>query len=320
MTATRPTRPTLPLPLARLLLHPFYRLTFQRRLPWRAQRVLVDAAARIQPLPAGTVAAPMLLGQRPAERITAGPSAEDGAVLYLHGGGYTVGSVASHRSLAAHLAREIHRPVYLLDYRLAPEHPYPAAVEDTVVAFDALTHAAGYRPGSIALAGDSAGGGIALAAAQSLCARRTREPGALVLISPWTNPSVRAERHRDLVVNRPWGFACADAYLGDGDPTDPRYAPLLGRMAGLPPTYLHAGTRELIYSQCVQLAVALRRAGVRLRYVENTCLWHAAQVQAGLVRQAADSMRDIGVFLRGTWSNAQAVVPTAPPLRPARSP
>jgi acetyl esterase/lipase len=88
-------------------------------------------------------------------------------VLYLHGGGFTTGSPATHRSLAAHLAREIRRPVYLLDYRLAPEHPCPAALDDTVAAFDALTRVAN----SVALAGDSAGGGLALAAAQVLAAR-----------------------------------------------------------------------------------------------------------------------------------------------------
>jgi epsilon-lactone hydrolase len=293
------TLPTLriPLPVARAVLHPYYRLTFLRRMPWRAQRVLVNAAARLQPLPRNTHARPLLLGTRPAERITVGPTAEDGAVLYLHGGGFTVGSVATHRSLAAHLARETHRPVYLLDYRLAPEHPYPAAMDDAVSAFDALTQVAGYAPGSVALAGDSAGGGIALAAAQWLIAHRASKPGALALISPWVDPGRKAERHRDLVVNRPWGFACAAAYLGDGDPADPRYAPRLGSMTGLPPTYLHTGTSELLYEQCLDLAVSLRRAGVRIRYVESPVLWHAAQAQAGLVREAANSLRDIARVL-----------------------
>lgn len=294
--------PTIPLPIARALLHPCYRLMLHHRMPWPVQRALLNTSARLQPLPRGTSVRVLALGDRPAERISVGPTAAHGAVLYLHGGGYTVGSIATHRSLAAHLAREIRRPVYLLDYRLAPEHPCPAAVQDAVSAFDALT-AEGHPSGSIALAGDSAGGGIALAAAQWLTAHRTEKPAALALISPWTNPALRAERTRDLVVSRSWGFACAAAYLGSGDSADPRYAPLSGSMAGLPPTYVFTSTRELLYGQCVELAASLRRAGVRIRYVESPALWHAAQAQAGMVREAAESLRDIGAFLKSNWSN-----------------
>lgn len=303
----------LPLPLVRAALHPFYRATFHHRMPWRAQRALLNAAARLQPLLPGTSVGTLLLGGRPTERIdvAAGPVA--GAVLYLHGGGYTVGSPASHRSLAAHLARHTGRPVYLLDYRLAPEHPFPAALEDTLAAFAALTAAEGHAPGSIVLAGDSAGGAIALAAAQQLVAGQGQRPCALVLISPWANPAEVAERRRDLVVSRQWGLACAAAYLGDGDPSDPRYVPHAGPLAGLPPTYLHTNTRELLYGQCRDLAVSLRRSGVPLRYVESPSLWHAAQAQAGLVREAAESLRDIAAFLTENWS----AEPPAPRKRPS---
>ncbi|WNV85262.1 alpha/beta hydrolase fold domain-containing protein [Umezawaea sp. Da 62-37] len=295
--------PRIPLPIARALLHPCYRVMLHHRMPWSAQRALLNTAARIQPLPGGTSIRVVPLGDRLAERITVGPTSAHGAVLYLHGGGYTVGSLATHRSLAAHLARETHRPVYLLDYRLAPEHPYPAALHDAVSAFDAVTDVAGCPPGSIAMAGDSAGGGIALAAAQRLAARGNGTPSALALMSPWTNPTLRAARPRDLVVNRSWGFACAAAYLGDGDPTDPRYAPLLGTMTGLPPTYVFTSTRELLYEQCVELAASLRRAGVRTKYVESPTLWHAAQIQAGMVKEAAESLRDVGAFLKSHWSD-----------------
>jgi len=298
--------PTLPLPVVRAMLRPYYRLTFHHRMPWATQRALLNAAARCQPLPAGTTVHRLTLGDRRGERISVGPTTGPGAVLYLHGGGYTVGSIATHRSLAAHLAREIRRPVYLLDYRLAPEPPYPAALEDAVSAFDALAGFTDHPAESIALAGDSAGGGIALAAAQWLTAHRPHPPAALALISPWTDPNLRSERDRDLVVNRRWGFACAAAYLGNGDSSDPRYAPLSGSMAGLPPTYVFTSTHELLYSQCLQVAVSLRRAGVRMRYVESPTLWHAAQAQAGLVTAAAESLRDIGEFLTTTWSDTPA--------------
>ncbi|MEU9421060.1 alpha/beta hydrolase fold domain-containing protein [Streptomyces sp. NPDC048272] len=311
--------PTLPLPLARVLLHPGFRLAFHHRLPFPAQRALLNGLARLQPLPPGTSVRALHLGGRPAERITVGPTSGAGAVLYLHGGGHTVGSPATHRSLAAHLAREIRRPVYLPDYRLAPEHPCPASTRDALAAFEALTTLEGHAPDTVVLAGDSAGGAIALATAQLLAADRERLPSALVLVSPWTNPNLVADRSRDLVINRRWALSCAAAYLGAGDPADARYAPLLGPMAGLPPTYLHTNTRELLYSQCLDLAVALRRADVPLRYAESAVLWHAAQAQAGLVAEAAASLRDIGDFLTANWSRGRAEAAAAADRDGARS-
>lgn len=296
---------SLPLPVARALLYPFYRLTFHHRLPWRVQRRLLDASAWLMPMPRGVDRIALRLGERRAERITAGPVTGPEAVLYLHGGGYTVGSIATHRSLAAHLAADLHRPVYLLDYRLAPEHPCPAAMHDTIAAFRALIADHGHPAESIAIAGDSAGGGVALATAQWALAHDVAGPGALVLISPWTDPGWTPSRDRDLVVNRFWGSACAAAYLGGGAAADPQYAPLFGVFEGLPPTYLYIGTREMVHPQCVQLAAAFQRARVPLRYVENSELWHAAQTQAGLVRQSAESVRDIAAFLTVTLARSE---------------
>ncbi|MEU6672502.1 alpha/beta hydrolase [Streptomyces sp. NPDC046727] len=302
----------LPPTVARALLHPFFRTTFHPRVPWPVQRMLLNAFSVGQPMPAGARVERLWLGARRAERVTVGPVTGPGAVLYLHGGGFTVGSPATHRSLAAHLSRATARPVYLLDYRLAPEHPCPAAVEDTLAAMEVLAQGEGHAPSSLVLAGDSAGGGIALAATQHLVALagehagegdagRPGVPAALALISPWADPGLVAERRRDLVVSRAWGLACAAAYLGDTDPADPRYAPARGELTGLPPTYVHTNTRELLYGPCLDLAASLRRAGVTVRLAESRVLWHAAQAQAGLVREAAESVRDIGSFLTEQW-------------------
>ncbi|MFF8725777.1 alpha/beta hydrolase fold domain-containing protein [Streptomyces sp. NPDC015171] len=302
----------LPLPVVRELLRPFFRMTFHPRVPWPAQRLLVNALSACQPLPRGTRVEALWLGARRAERVTAGPASGPGAVLYLHGGGFTVGSPATHRALAAHLARATGRPVYLLDYRLAPEHPCPAALEDTLAAVELLARLAGHPTSSLVLAGDSAGGGIALAAAQHLAAP-AREPGdgaagrpgtpaALVLVSPWADPGEVAEQRRDLVVSRAWGLACAAAYRGQADPADPRYAPARGDLTGLPPTYLHTNMGELLHAQCVALASSLRGAGVPVTFRESRKLWHAAQAQAGLVEEAAESVRDIGSFLTERWA------------------
>ncbi|MBF6482262.1 alpha/beta hydrolase fold domain-containing protein, partial [Nocardia cyriacigeorgica] len=217
----------IPLPLARTILSPVYRATLNDRLPWKMQRLLLDAGSRLQPAPPGTRIERIRLAGRPADRFTAATPG-DGAVLYLHGGGYAVGSLATHRSLTARLAHETDCAVYSLDYRLAPEHPFPAGLDDAEAAFLELVDAHGYSPDQIAISGDSAGGGLAMATAQRLIARHGYTPAALGLIAPWTDPNEIPDRHRDLVISKPWSRACAAAYLGGGDNNDPGYAPLLG--------------------------------------------------------------------------------------------
>ncbi|GGL29339.1 alpha/beta hydrolase [Nocardia jinanensis] len=290
----------LPLPLARAILGPMYRVSLHSRLPWRVQRALIDAGSALQPVPPGVRVERIRLGDRPAERLAPSTPAPavPAAVLYLHGGGYAVGSLATHRSLNGRLAAETGLPVYAVDYRLAPEHPYPAALDDAEAAFRELVTEHGYRPERIAIAGDSAGGGLALALAQRLIARHGYTPAALGLIAPWADPNELAERPRDLVVNGPWSRACAAAYLGAGDPADPGYAPLHGVLAGLPPVYIQADVDELLHPQCVGLAAALRDAGVEVSFTESRGLWHVAQLQAALVGRAAAVLTEMAGFLR----------------------
>ncbi len=295
---------SLPLPIARAVLHPMFRYAMHSRLPWVVQRALLDAGSALQVLPPDTRVHRMRLGARPAERITSGSNAGAGALLYLHGGGYTIGSIATHRSLAAHLARELGRPVYLLDYRLAPEHPYPAALDDAEAAYLELL-STGLHPESLAVAGDSAGGGLSLALARRLIDRHEIRPAALGLIAPWSDPNESAPRQRDLVVSRPWSQACAAAYLGEGDALDPGYAPLLGELSGLPPTYVQADEGEMLYTQCVRLVAALRAADVPTRFSVTHGLWHVSQLQASLVAPAAVAMRELADFLGESLQPAQ---------------
>ncbi|MFD6158941.1 alpha/beta hydrolase [Nocardia sp. NPDC060256] len=287
----------LPLPVARAVLRPIFRVTLNKRAPWRMQRLLLEVGSAAQLVPAGTTIDRIRLGGRPAERITA-TATPNGAVLYLHGGGYAVGSPATHRSLAARLAHETGATVYVLDYRLAPEHPFPAALDDAEAAFLELVESAGYRPDQIALSGDSAGGGLSLATAQRLIARHGHTPAALGLIAPWTDPNQIPERAGDLVINRLWSRACAAAYLGGGDSSDPGYAPLTGELVGLPPTYVQVDVDELLHGQCGDLVTALRTAGVHVRFTETKGLWHVAQLQAALVAPAAAALSELAAFLR----------------------
>ncbi|WP_024799942.1 alpha/beta hydrolase [Nocardia sp. BMG51109] len=289
---------SLPPPVARAVLHPVFRYAMHHRLPWRAQRALLDAGSVLQTLPAGTRVDRQRLGGRPAERITVGGAADrmPGVVLYLHGGGYTVCSPTTHRSLAAHLARDTGRPVHVLDYRLAPEHPFPAALDDAEAAFLELA-SAGSRPEDIAISGDSAGGGLSLALALRLRDRHGIRPAALGLIAPWADPNQVPDRERDLVINKPWSRACAAAYLGDGDALDTGYAPLLADLRGLPPTYVQVDAGELLHEQCLRLVAILRDAGVSTQFSVTRGLWHVAQLQASLVEPAAAATRELAAFL-----------------------
>jgi acetyl esterase/lipase len=288
----------LPLPVVATALRPFYRLSLNARLPYTVQRTLLELAAPLQQLPAGAVVRPTVLAGRPTERITVGATEPRTAVLYLHGGAYTIGSPKTHRSLAAHLARESGSAVYTLDYRLAPEHPFPAGLEDAVAAYLELTTEHGYATGQLAVAGDSAGGGLTVATARRLIDRHGVTPAALALISPWVDPGRRdTSRDRDLVVNTAWSTDAAEKYLGTGDAHDPGYAPLHANLAGLPPTLVHVGVDEVLSPQIMEFVAKLDASKVDVTLTEYARLWHVAHLQASLVREAGDAVAALGAFL-----------------------
>lgn len=296
----------LPRQLVAANLGVFYRVALHAKMPVPAARTLLEAGSPLQRLPRDTVVRPLTLAGRKAERVTVGASERRTAVLYLHGGGYTLGSLATHRSLAAYLARETESAVFVLDYRLAPEDPYPAGLEDAVDAYLELLIEHGYTADQVAIAGDSAGGGLSVATARRLIDVHDVRPAALGLIAPWVDPGARdAPFERDLVVNTPWSFGAAAAYLGGGDPTDPGYAPLLGDLAGLPPTIVHVGTSEVLYPQVVELVAKLRAAGVPVEFTEYPKLWHVAHLQASILREANEAVRELGGFLRAALEGAR---------------
>jgi epsilon-lactone hydrolase len=276
----------------------FYRLALHPKVPTKISRRLLEAVARSAALPRDTTVGFSILGGRPVERITVGASERPRAVLYLHGGGYTVGSAATHRAAAAFLARETGAVVYSLDYRLAPEHPYPAALEDAVAAFVEL--AAGSDPARIAISGDSAGGGLALAAARVLIDEHSLRPGALALFSPFTDAAdLDFSADRDLVINLAWGRRSSAAYSAGADLRTPGISPVFGDLSGMPPMWIITGTQELLYRQILRFVSVARAAGADITLVEHPMLWHSGHTQAGLVREATEVVQDAGAYLRG---------------------
>jgi acetyl esterase/lipase len=215
-----------------------------------------------QPAPDGVSVEVIELADRLAERLTPAAIAVDDAVLlYLHGGGYVGGSPQTHRTYAGNLAKHAGVPVVTLDYRLAPEDPFPAGLNDALLAFDQLA------PARVAIAGDSAGGGLALATAVALRDRDAARPAALLLVSPWldltqSSPAYELKAHEDPMLSAASLTQMADAYLAGTDPRTSLASPLFADHDGLPPVRIDVGSAEVLLDDSTQLASHLREAGV----------------------------------------------------------
>ena len=218
------------------------------------------------------------------------------AILYLHGGAYCLGSPATHRAVTSHLAQAAGLPVFAADYRLAPEHPFPAALEDAIAVYRSLI-----EMGPVAIAGDSAGGGLALATALALAQRQAAPPAALVLFSPWVDLTLSANSAKipkgETMLSAAWLNACARHYLAGEDATAPLASPIHGDLRGLPPTLIQAGTDELLYGQAVKIHDALLHAGVAVGCEIVPGRWHVFQLHAGMLPSADAAIERAGNFI-----------------------
>ena len=231
------------------------------------------------------------------------PSAELGRVVrYLHGGGYVIGSPRSHRHLAAAIAGAAGASALLLDYRLAPEHPFPAAVEDATAAYRWLLDQA-IAPERIVIAGDSAGGGLTVATLLALREARVPLPAGGVCISPWVDltcsgASYRTMAEADPIVRRAGVEEMALAYLGATSPRTPLASPLFADLRGLPPLLIHVGRDEVLLDDAVQLAERARAAGVDATldiYERMIHVWHWF---LPMLDEAQTAVEAIGRFVR----------------------
>ncbi|MEZ5377524.1 MAG: alpha/beta hydrolase [Acidimicrobiales bacterium] len=253
--------------------------------------------------PDGVTGTPVDAGGRPAEWIETADADTSRAVLYLHGGGYVAGSIDSHRNLTGHLAQAAGCRVLALDYRLAPEHPHPAQVDDAVAAFRWMV-GQGLAADNVAIAGDSAGGGLTAATALALRDAGDDLPGAIVCISPWvdmefTGESMTTRADADPMVSPGSIAPMAGMFLGEhGDPHDPLAAPLHADLAGLPPTLIHVGDAEVLLDDSTRLAAKAEAAGVDVTlevWPEMVHVWHAS---AGYVPESDAAIGAIADFLR----------------------
>ena len=230
------------------------------------RRAQYERAERVFPIPADVKVEHVIQPPVLAEWLAAPGARDDDAILYLHGGGYVIGSPRSHRHLAAAIGTSARTRVLLLDYRLAPEHPFPAAVDDAVAAYRWLLDR-NIAPARIVIAGDSAGGGLAVATLLALRDANVPLPAAGVCISPWVDltcscGSYATRADVDPIVKRPGIDMMAAAYLGGQDAKTPLASPLFADLRGLPPLLIHVGDDEVLLDDSVQLAQQARKAGV----------------------------------------------------------
>lgn len=248
---------------------------------------------RCQPVDAGGV---------PAEWVTTPESVEERVIYYLHGGAYVGGSITTHRELASRLARAAKARVFLIGYRLAPEHPFPAAVEDSMTGYRWLL-SSGVKPARVAIAGESAGGGLSVATLVALRDALEPLPAAAVAVSPWADMEALGESMVtraavDPLLQRDALLEMARTYLGDTDPRTPLASPIHADLAGLPPLLIQVGTAEVLYDDATRLAERAESAGVEVVFEpweDMIHMWHAF---AHMLPEGQQAIDRIGEFVQ----------------------
>ena len=231
------------------------------------------------------------------------PQCGERVIVYLHGGGYVFGSVSSHRSLIASLAIAARARVLAVEYRLAPEHPCPAAIDDVVAVLTWLMGPGGVSPQQVTLMGDSAGGGLSLATMQALRDAGAPLPRDAVLLSPWvdltlTGTSYATFEDVDFLGDREGLVRFADLYRGELDADDPRVSPLWGDLAGLPPMLLVAGGAEILLDDSLRLAERAAAAGVEVRLEVAEGQVHVFPIFERMCADGKRMIAEIGAFAR----------------------
>ena len=254
------------------------------------------------PVPGDVQCEPVMAGSVKAEWVTAPGSAADRAILYLHGGGYAIGSINTHRSLAASLSQSAKSRVLVIDYRLAPENPHPAAVEDAVASYRWLLKQ-GLSPKRLSIAGDSAGGGLTVATLVALRDGKDPLPACAVCLSPWvdlegTGESMTKLAKVDPMVQKDGLLQLAGLYLAGKDARTPLAAPLYANLSGLPPMLIQVGTCETLLDDASRLAERARKAGVDVTYDPWEGMIHVWQLFAPMLDEGKQAIEKIGAFVQ----------------------
>lgn len=257
------------------------------------RRAAMEAVTAHMPLPTGCHYRETAIGGVPCEELVPAGAKPGLAILYLHGGGYMAGSPRTHRALAARFADATGATTTVIDYRLGPEHPYPAAADDAEAAYRAML-AAGQDPARIVVAGDSAGAGLALTLALRLRDKGLPQPAGYFAISPWADftqsgASYRSKAGTDPFVSKDRLDPTAQAYLAGADPRDPIASPVFADFSGVAPILIQVGSEEVLLDDAVMVAAAAGASKVEVRlevWPEMIHVWHAFADRLGDARRA----------------------------------
>ena len=291
----------VPPALMRLGVRQLGRRVLDPGLPWEVQRKRLDQVFRASPVPRGTAVVTSVMNGVGTEVVVASGQRPGRTVVHFHGGGYCVGSALLARAWAAHLSAQAGCRVVLPEYRLAPAHPHPAALDDARDVMDAVFGDA--DPGSVVVSGDSAGGGLALSFLLALRDRGGQLPAGCVLLSAWLDLS-RDRRavpdlvRRDVVLSPRWLEACATGYADPSAWADPSVSPLLASHAGLPPLLIQAASDDLLAPDAADLAARASAAGVDVTYTRWPRIWHGFALQPGLVAAADSALSQAAWFVK----------------------
>jgi epsilon-lactone hydrolase len=269
---------------------------------YRQRRKDIDARGLAYRLAADVAVEPLTANGVPAEWTVTPQDARDAALLYLHGGGYVIGSLDSHRHLVAEAGRAAGIAALALGYRLAPEHPFPAAVEDALAGYRFLL-ARGVKPGRAAIVGDSAGGGLVVAAMLAIRDAGLPQPACGWCISPWVDmeaigETMASRAAADPTVQKAGLLDMAKLYLNGADPRSPLAAPIYADLAGLAPLFIQVGAAETLLDDALRLAKAAGAANVRVDleiWPEMIHVWHLFHPELDAGRRAIEAG---GAFIR----------------------
>lgn len=265
-----------------------------------------EGASKFGKLPDGIAVSPVIAGNVPAEWILPSQGDKDRVILYFHGGGYVSGTCRAHRAIVAKFVQNSGVGALLFEYRLAPEHPYPAALEDAISAYQWLL-TLGTVPANMVFVGDSAGGGLVLATLLALRDQGLPLPAAAIPYSPVTDHTCSGESYRTKarVCLSPAGMgpACAKHYAGDHDPALPYISPLYGDLHGLPPLLIYVGGDETLLDDSVRFSDKAKAAGIDVRLQVGEGLFHCYPAMSPLFPEARQAMDDICTFINNHLGN-----------------
>lgn len=246
---------------------------------------------------------PIIAEYVPAEWIITPNSENQKVILYLHGGGYVAGSIATYRDLAARISMVSKARILILEYRLAPEYPFPSSIEDAISAYKWLISTEKIEPKNIIIAGDSAGGGLTLATLIKLRDEGFPMPIAAVCLSPWTDlagtgDSLRDNTKIDPFISKEFWEISSRNYLGTTDSKNPLASPLYADLKGLPPIFIQVGTSEVLLDDSIRFAERANAAGVDVRLKIWKDMIHIFAIFAALAPESRKAIEEIGEFIQ----------------------